>query len=438
MRGMAVGVLLGAVVLTAAAPAPAFVRFHDLSRQVSATGGVTITWHGDPARGCARAGLCGYRGSTGVRPGAGGYLELLYSNGRLVDGFGLLPLVAAPVIRVQRAEESGAAGACVDLAPAGELFVNAAPARSRRVRLGFASGGMSPGRCAGPDISVALTKLRRHRVSVSRLTRRGELIDLSGRSSFVSGRFSGTAVSTVKLRIGPDDSGSGFSIGPPRDQTPVREVHVHARYRVTGFRGKLSATFRGRAAPLCENLDDCGVTGSVSWAILSAGGILAVDGYAPARASDHGVRAALAAVRRRGFFSAYGTLRHAIGTTAAAVTRPDGTPCRDTATVAAPALASLESGRREVALLLGGYESDRELLRTGCPGPPGSDVIGDDSPASGRLGASVFARRRLELPLTGGGRFEDAGYSGAWRSRFTLGLRRVGLSVSYRRVPVPR
>jgi hypothetical protein len=267
------------------------------------------------------------------------------------------------------------------------------------------------------------------------------VLDLSGRSEFVSGRFAGTVVSTVKVRVGSGEPGGSSSSGPPRHHRGrrlIREVHVHASYLVTGLTGKLSATFGGLAAPLCANLDDCGVTGTASWAILSAGGNFALDGDAVARESDHGLRGALAAIRRAGLVTAYGSLRHALGTTAADVTRPDGAPCHDTATVVAQNISSDERGRASPVLLLDPYEPDREILRTGCPGPPRSDVLGAASPAKGRLRASIVTRRRARLQLSGGGRFDDAAYAGAWRSRFTLGLRRVGVSVSYLRVRVRR
>jgi hypothetical protein len=181
------------------------------------------------------------------------------------------------------------------------------------------------------------------------------------------------------------------------------------------------------------------VAGSVSWAILSAGGSVVVEGEAPVRDSDHGLHGAIAAIGRAGFFDAYGRLRHALGTTAASVTRPDGAPCHDSSTVVAPALSTDEITLHGISVALGGgYEPAEELLRTGCPGPPRSDVFGNEGVASGALRPSTLGRRSIELPMSGSGRFASAGYSGAWTSRFSLGLRRVALRVTYGPVRVFR
>jgi hypothetical protein len=69
-------------------------------------------------------------------------------------------------------------------------------------------------------------------------------------------------------------------------------------------------------------------------------------------------------------------------------------------------------------------------VRTGCPGPTQADVLGSSSLASAAIPASALARRRLDLVLRGSGTF-GGGYSGSRRSRFTLGLQRTGLTVSY-------
>src|SRR4029079_10539248 len=99
MRGMAVGAMLAAAALGVAAPAMA--RPRSLSAPLTVTGGVTVSWHGDRARGCAGAGLCDYRGSVAARPSSDGFLEL-DSVGRTTDLYGYLDLEQRPVIRVVR------------------------------------------------------------------------------------------------------------------------------------------------------------------------------------------------------------------------------------------------------------------------------------------------------------------------------------------------
>ena len=76
--------LVAAVLLTAG---PAYGKNSEIAGRLATSGAVTVTWHGDRARGCAAAGLCGYRGSTLARVAGGGQFELLLSDGRLRFGF---------------------------------------------------------------------------------------------------------------------------------------------------------------------------------------------------------------------------------------------------------------------------------------------------------------------------------------------------------------
>jgi hypothetical protein len=113
--------------------------------------------------------------------------------------------------------------------------------------------------------------------------------------------------------------------------------------------------------------------------------------------------------------------------------RPDGVACHDSQTVLAPALVTdYADGALKVAL---GGQSDYypfdEILRTGCPGPVESDVLGRDAVASGAIPGRALGRRRLEVTMTGAGPFRGVGYSGAHRSRFTLSLRREAVHVDY-------
>jgi hypothetical protein len=429
----------------ALAVAPAEARRRELQTSLSSTGSVAVTWHGDAARGCASAGLCGYRGSTSMRPSNPGELFLTYSNGRLVDTFGTLDSQAPSVARVQRTEADGGTGACVDVSEGREVDVFASRPRNGRVRLGLGGGGLQAGRCAGPDLAGVLSRLPERRVSVSRLGYGRTTIDLSARVPFSRGRFSGTLVSTLRLHVGRPRSTRAFDdvSSPPGSHRGrlKRVVDVHAVYRVTGFAGKLTASSHGLAAPLCTAVDSCGVSGSANWAIRSGAGAVVIDASALARRSDHGLRGALAAIRRRGSggFVEVGTdLRQAVGTTNASVTRAGAAPCADTKSTPAPYLSSRQS-RTAISLALGDpgdYVDGPDVLRTGCPGPTQSGVFARRAIATGTAPLLALAQRRIDMQLRADGQFYDGGYAGVWRSRFRLGLRRVDERVTYRLVPV--
>src|SRR5204863_9751716 len=183
MDGGMWGISLGAIAATGAllAATPANAHTTELLGDISATGGVTVTWHGDPARGCAAAGLCGYSGSAGLQPVYGSYDFFLAGGRRLRDSFSYLD-TSLDVTRVKRVDGSGE-GACVD-APDLSLYLTTARAGAGRGRLGFDGDGLSPGRCAGPDIQNVLALLPRHAISLSRLKKRSLSVDMSGRASF--------------------------------------------------------------------------------------------------------------------------------------------------------------------------------------------------------------------------------------------------------------
>jgi hypothetical protein len=418
----------------------------ELPGSLTVGGGLAITWHGDRTRGCADAGLCGYRGSLGMHSGGDGQYFLTVSNGRLYDDFSYFELATPPVVRVQRAEPGGEGGACTDVITRTEVSMIALPAGRGHARVGIGGDALSAARCAGPPLSAALARLPRPRVALSRLTSAHMTVDLSGRRRYVAGRFSGTVSSTLQLHLGRATRGSvrptvDVPSPHPRGRL-VRVVNVHALYSVTGFVGKLSTTFGGFADPPCAELDVCGVTGSANWAILSRGGLVVVDAEARARRSDRGFRGALAAIGRgQGYADAYGDLRRSLGTTTADLARPDGVACHDATRIASPGLGASFHGRR-LTLLLGGEAAfdptGGDLLRAGCPGPTQADAIGIRSVASGSIPFSALARRRLAVALTGAGQFRAPGYAGSRNARFTLGLQRLSARAVYSRVRVGR
>src|SRR5438270_10728427 len=101
MRALALAATVGAVAAMAVA-APAYARVVDEEATLSTSGGVSVAWHGDRARGCAQAGLCGYRGSLTVHPTTEGQLFLELAHGRPRSVFGELDPDQGTVARVQR------------------------------------------------------------------------------------------------------------------------------------------------------------------------------------------------------------------------------------------------------------------------------------------------------------------------------------------------
>jgi hypothetical protein len=443
MRPSAVGAMVGAVALAGIAPAIADARVRQLDTVLRVTGAVTITWHGDRARGCERAGLCGYRGSLSVRPTPAGELVLSLSHRRVSDGYGYVDLTRSDVIRVRRDEAGQPSGGCVDIAATGQLPIGVSAGAPGRVRLALAGAGLSPGRCAGPALDRALRRLPGDVLALGRLRRPGTTIDLRGRASFVSGRFSGTVVSTLRARTvragGEFAQTIGFArrarlaVRSARRAHSMRFVLIEARYRVTGLSGELATAFQGPPGAECLVLDACGVSGSTTWGVLARGGSVVLTAFAPARASDRGLRDAIRDFERGGIGLSYGRVRHAVGATTAEVLRSGGATCRDSEPAAAPVLGSIElSGGIKVSLGGANIEAGTgDWVRTGCPGPTQADVLGSSDLASAVVPASALARRRLDLILRGRSTFGASGYSGSRRSQFVLALRRTRLTVSY-------
>lgn len=437
-------IVAGATGAAVLALAPAAAAARDFTAPIRATGSVAISWHGDPARGCAGAGLCAYRGSLTLRPGPDGELEMQSSRGRVTDVFSYFDSNDPGVVRVGRAAEDGSdSGGCVDLASIDELAAYATPAGPGRLRFGITGYGLSPGRCAGPPFEEAIERVRARRsVSLARLRAGGTAVDLSQRLPFAAGHFSGAVVSTLRLRIGRL---TPAFLGPPEPSPPpgrrptrrVRVVDVQARYRVTSLIGWYSAAFRGLPEPGCLPFDACATRGTETWAIITRNGLVEVDTSAGARRSDRGLRGAVAALERAGAAAeTYGDFPRSVGETTADLRRPGAARCHDDARVRAPSLGSAFG--RGIVIVLGGRsaESFGDLLRTGCPGPTQADVLGRGSLGARTLPMRALLRRRLDVTLRSSGRFGGIGYSGSRRGHFVLKLRRVAVRVSYRTVRV--
>src|SRR4051812_43296541 len=159
MRHIALGATVGAAAFLAVTPATALAQ--DVSGLMTVTGGITVTWSGDPARGCAAAGLCGYSGSTQVSAGerrSEYYLEVdgdhLYGESARID------LAARPAVRVRRTEGGEERGVCSDSDAVAFVGFDTRSAKRGRARFAVVDPDVSSARCAGPgSLWRAITRL---------------------------------------------------------------------------------------------------------------------------------------------------------------------------------------------------------------------------------------------------------------------------------------
>src|SRR3954447_8421617 len=101
----------------------------DLRVDLRTSGGMTASWHGEPARGCAEAGVCDVAGSVTLTPQAGDS-SITTSGTRLLDTLSLT--VQRPTVRALRGPPEHPAGACLDAAGPVELSLGTGrPTRGR-------------------------------------------------------------------------------------------------------------------------------------------------------------------------------------------------------------------------------------------------------------------------------------------------------------------
>ena len=445
-RLSALGAVVCAFALATAAPAGA--RDRGTVVWVSVTGTASATWHGDPERGCADAGLCGYRGALTIRPRPGEAFGLAYPGEALTDNntFG-----TDGVVRVRRQEADGTTSGCVDAAPGlGQAALRFKRVGVRRLRAKLVAGGSVGSRCAGPpQVSRPLRRLPSRTFTVPRVGAASKTLDLSDVIPYAAGRFSGTVTSALKVHVRsarPPDYPHDEEFDPGTDAAPAplpplrRFVGLRERYRVVGLTGQAAVTFAAAPEPLCVTLDACGLAGKSTWSIAAARGFIEVDGSAPASRSDRGLSGAVAAIRRDRARNAYiyGDLAGAAnGTTVADVTRPDGASCHDTAAAKPPSIVGV-AGSRRLRFLIGNANDDQpalagDLFRTGCPGPTTAEIVGSKDLATGTVPSGWLARRRFAVDLNGGGRFSGAGFGGTRSAHLSLRLRRVFAHVTYSR-----
>ena len=394
---------------------------------VCVTGGVTVTFAGTPAAGCAAQGLCGYAGTETWRPQGPGTVSIatLTHHGRrsvsatMVIGGGAGGAVRAAV---QRSQPDGATTACSDsnTNPGGFFEL---PVSGGRATIGLRrpEGSLLGTRCAGPLNADVAIRLPARTVSLSRILHGRTTVDLTGTAPFTAHGLAGTVDSTIVLTLGRPQRGprSGLTTPPPGGK---RSRLVEVAYRVTRLGGSaVAAVSSSPVAATCGPFDACGLGGAIDVAPGTARhSSINLTAMAPLRRPERDVLTALGVGRGgdRSGIAVVGAGEVAVdGEVAADLTQ--GGACRDQAAVHRLEVVLAERAHR-LRLAISPIASQAgDPLRTRCPGPD----LGPHQLTSASLPLSVLRRRSFTATLRGGS-FRDGPYRVTTQSTLTVTLRR--------------
>jgi hypothetical protein len=440
LRALLAALAVGGV----AAPARASVSYDQTS-----TGELAVTWHGDPARGCAEAGVCDVAGSVRLRPeGSSGGFD---GGGRRGDERAALSSLhifgAQATVRVVRGPLDAPFGACTDTSEASELSFAGTRLPGGRARIvpealpGAEEGsGFLAGRCAGPITADSTALLPAVEIPLRRLIEGTARMDFTGRGGFASGPFSGEVVSTVVITR---RSRRDRELRRPRRPTGrisarprSRSARVEVRYRVASLSGALTTDFAGADAPWCARLDACGMRGRHELRLGvpdGADGTIRFLGFGPLRRRTQA--GALAALRS-GALDLQSDVEHVVPVTGSAeVSWPEGPRCRDTVTRDMRLLRTSASRQGLVVSLAHVTdpisESD-DPMRTRCPGPATADIDPAASPellASGTSGGARVGDERIRVTLAPGGPGGGPDFTATRSGEIVLELERTGIDI---------
>lgn len=290
------------------------------------------------------------------------------------------------------------------------------------------------GRCAGPTAADLATLV----LPARGLGRRG--YDLSGTKSFGAGPFEVTAISHVRARFEPQPplgGGRPAPVGRSRPRLVLRE-RAEIDYRVVGVQGTLGASFTGPADPLCRSLGTCASGGALNLALRPEGQTLSFSGQRIVKRAV-GARRALEDLRagRLQVQDSSSGLSFA-GTLTGSLLGPGRVSCDSQFHERVSALCSTIVGSGDRFALVtspDGFPSI-EYLRSYCPGPTTSDIVGSGSLATGALPLAALGDRHLTLTLSGSGAFHAIGYQGIRRGTLSFVLVRSRVIARTRRVRV--
>lgn len=283
---LAVFVAAAATALAAAGAASAAAAVTPVA--TSLTGSIAVSWQGDPARGCAAAGLCGVSGTaSGTVPDRNDLGQLVVLPGLSgADDVTLAADVGVRVVRPGGATCSDVLGLVTGGGPrvlparGGVRIVDGTEALGE---FPTAPGLLDAGHCAGPVAGDLAGLLPSAFVPEAQL-RKGTVISLATNRAFGAGPFSGTMSSTLRLGLRLDP-GARQNVAPTVARSRGRSgptATIERRFAIVASRGGLVTTFAGAPAPLCAPLDACGLSGTITLADLRGGLELTGRGSLPA------------------------------------------------------------------------------------------------------------------------------------------------------------
>jgi hypothetical protein len=428
MRAMRRRAIVAVVVAGAlgAGSAPARAAEHLSQVEFRTSGSIKVVWHGDRARGCAAAGLCGYSGTT-VYPARSGQAFVELEPESFLPVFGALESPGQTRVRTERAVPGGGIAVCSQRSRSVEFTLSADRAWRGRdwltVDTRIFPQPLASGQCAGPRIEDYASSLPSALVRRRAIKKRGTRVSFRGRFPFKSGPLSGHVVSTLGLKsrgVRHIRLIDGVEDEPRR--RGGHELRVELRYEVTRVQGEARNDFRAVTAPICRVRDACGTHGSEVYSLAEAGEKLVVFGSARTHSRRRpSLRRAFRKVARDGYLNGFAGIDRDAGLTAHAFVRPGGATCIDRFRPRQPPVLALfgEKGRLVVTLF---QDSRSNILRGRCPGPtdrPNPDI------ARLRVSPGRLLKRALSLQLHRRRSFRTGAYRGTRTARVNVRLRRT-------------
>lgn len=398
------------------------------------TGSLTFSWQAESSLGCAAEGLCGVVGSIALHFGQ-------YSTGSSQSN---------PPVDLQ---DDGAVARSVQITPSGQSQQACADPESVDMEVTIVGTGStrralaprgeqfapfpSAGTCAGPTQE----DLTHFVLPVRSLGRRG--YEIAGSDSYAAGPFEVTVNAHVDAAFARFTSVRGpvpLPVRSPKPTTRTRHVlqeMASMTYRLRDVQGSLGASFTGGPDAFCQGFGTCGARGSVSLALATQGETVTIAGVRSVRRRI-GKRAALRDLEagRLQVGGVYGETGSA--TVTGTLQAADGFDCSDETTDAdsLPLQASVHDRVLLVRLGTDLLYAGEDPMRTRCPGPAGSDIVGSGSLASARLPLDELGSPTITLELTAGGGFSGEGYVGTRDGSMTLTFGRAAESGGTRRITV--